>query len=115
MKTIVAVIVGAVLGFLGSRVVFVGSALSLIPWTVVGLVLGLWCGVRQSLWVGAAFGFSLAFFFMATGYTGSAPLLTRVPFFALIGLAGAVCGTAVVLLGSLVAARLRRHGASRAA
>ncbi len=44
LKLSVSIVVGSVLGVLGSRYLFVGSWLSLIPWgsgVVCGLVLGL--------------------------------------------------------------------------
>ena len=100
-KLIVSLIVGAVLGGIGSKVLFVGSALSLIPWTIVGLLLGYWSEKRGMIVNGAAYGFALAFIFMVAGYTGSASLISRLPFFALLGLFGAVCGAVLGWLGNL--------------
>lgn len=109
-----AVVVGAALGVIGSRVLFVGSALSLVPWSVAGLALGAWStGYRQSLVVGAAFGFAVAFIFMASGYAGAAPLVTRLVPFAALGLVGAVCGLGLAVIGRAAAgavARARRQG-----
>ena len=108
MKYAVAVVAGALLGVVGSRYLFVGSALSLIPWAIVGLALGAWCGRTESIGVGAAYGFAIAFVFMVSGYQGSAPLLGRLPAFALLGLFGAACGLVLGILGSLAAGAL--HG-----
>lgn len=103
VKYVVAVLAGASLGLIGARFVFVGSGLSLIPWAIVGLGLGAWCTRRESLGVGAAYGFSLAFVFMVAGYEGRSPLTGRLPAFALLGLVGAVCGMALAMIGSLSA------------
>ncbi len=98
LKIIVATIVGVILGATGPRYVFLG-AYSLVPWGLVVLMIGFWCGKRQSLYAGALYGFFLCFSFMIAGYTGTAPLVTRLPFFVLIGLFGAVCGIAVSVAG----------------
>jgi hypothetical protein len=99
-KYAVAVVAGAVLGLVGARYLFVGSWLSLIPWGIAGLALGAWCTPRASIGVGAAYGFSIVFAFMVAGYGGSAPLLGRLPAFAVIGLVGSVFGIALGLCGS---------------
>ena len=99
-KLIVATLVGVVLGVIGARVLFVGSGLSLIPWSIVGMALGAWCSsLGETLSVGAVFGFVLAFVFMVAGYAGAAPLLTRVLPFAALGVVGAVFGMVVGLVG----------------
>lgn len=102
VKFFSAAVIGVVLGIVGSRIILVGSAWSLLVWGVIGLALG-WWAVRMSraLLNGAAYGFSLAFAFMLAGYSGTAPILMRVFPFALIGLVGAVCGLALALGGTL--------------
>jgi hypothetical protein len=45
---------------------------------------------------GSCYGFALAFVFMIGGYAGGAPLISRLPFFAMPGLSGGMCG---LLLG----------------
>jgi hypothetical protein len=93
LKAIVSAFVGAVLGIIGARYLFVGSALSLIPWGAAGLLIGLWTNrPLQALGDGGLYGFVLSFVFMASGYSGSAALITRLPFFAILGLVGAICG-----------------------
>ena len=43
---------------------------------------------------------------MIAGYSGSAPLVTRVPFFVLLGLFGAPCGFLLGLAGEALGRRL---------
>ena len=107
IKYAAAVLTGAFLGVLGARFLFVGSGLSLIPWAIVGLVLGAWCSRVESLGVGAAYGFTLAFVFMIAGYSGSSPLIGRLPAFAVLGAVGAVCGLVLGLLGALAVGAVR--------
>jgi hypothetical protein len=103
MKLFVAILAGAALGVIGSRYLFVGSWLSLVPWGIVGLALGLWePRPRPALLNGALYGFALAFAFLIAGYSGSASLLSRLPFFALLALFGAFCGAALGWVGSWV-------------
>ena len=106
-RGIVAVLVGSALGVIGSRVLFVGSWLSLVPWTIAGLLLGAWSTKRQWAWVGALFGFSVSFVFTASGYAGAASLLSRVPFFAALGAFGAVCGLVLGFLGFVMRRLIR--------
>ena len=110
VKALVAVLGGALLGVIGARFLFVGSGLSLIPWAVAALALGIWCSSwRQALAVGAAFGFSLAFVFMLAGYAGAAPLSTRVLPFAALGVVGAGFGLALSCGGYVARTRLFRR------
>jgi hypothetical protein len=109
-KSLVAALVGIALGIIGSRYLFVGSALSLIPWGIAGLLFGMWCPTyRQAFAIGALYGFLLAFSFMMAGYGGSAPMFTRLPFFAILGLVGAVCGMVLGVIGSFLLQRLKPH------
>ena len=110
MNPIAAGSAGAVLGAIGARVVFVGSGLSLVPWTVCGLALG-GCstGRRQASANGTAYGFMLAFVFMAAGYDGAASMVTRLPFFAALGVIGAGAGLSLTTLGRLMRIRLRHE------
>jgi hypothetical protein len=102
---------GVLLGWIGARVLFVGSALSLAPWALVGLALGVACRSRRgAAAAGAVFGFALTFTFMATGYEGAAPLGTRLVPFAAIGLFGSLCGLVLTIAGLL-----GRRAVSRAA
>jgi hypothetical protein len=107
-KVAVSVLVGALLGIIGVRYLFVGSALSLVPWTIAGLAIGYWSDKRASMINGAVYGFALSFVFMIAGYSGSASLLSRLPFFAALGLFGAVCGLVLGLLGFLLKAGIRK-------
>jgi hypothetical protein len=97
-KIITAAVLGAVLGATGPQYASLGWY-SVIPWGLVGLAIGFWCNKRQSLYAGALYGFCLNFSFMIAGYTGTASLMSRLPFFIVIGLFGSVCGLAVAAVG----------------
>ena len=94
-----AAVLGLLLGWGGAHALFLGLW-TLVPWGLAGLALGYWVGRRRALLAGALYGFILCFVFMVAGYTGSAPTITRFPFFALIGLFGAVCGMALTFIGA---------------
>ena len=101
MKLLVAIFAGTALGILASRYIFVGSWLSLIPWAIAGLALGFWSQRRVAMINGTVYGFVLAFIFMVSGYSGSGSLISRLPFFTVLGVVGAVCGLILGFLGSL--------------
>ncbi len=102
-------VVGAALGLLGARYVFVGSGLSLIPWGLVAVLVGVLAPTRGAAVAGAAaYGFTLAFTFMVAGYDGTATLVSRLPFFVILGLVGAACAALLALMGSFVATAIRR-------
>ena len=108
-KLLAAALVGIALGIIASRYLLVGSFLSLIPWGIAGLLIGLWCSsYREAILIGACYGFLLAFTFMLAGYQGSAPTLTRLPFFAALGLVGALCGLGLGLIGCFAHQRFGR-------
>ncbi len=113
LKTITGMIVGALLGVLGSRYLFVGSAVSLIVWGIAGLLLGYWSDTRrQSMINGGLSGFVLCFVFMLAGYTGSESVTSLFPFFALLGLVGAVCGLIWSWIGFFLKNKLAQRKAS---
>lgn len=97
-RFVIALVVGVLLGATGPRYAFLGW-FSLIPWGLVGLALGYWSKRREAALTGALYGFVLCFAFLMTGYTGSAPIISRLPFFALIGMFGALCGLLLSLVG----------------
>jgi hypothetical protein len=101
-KLVTAIVAGVLLGIIGARYLFVGSWLSLIPWGIAGLALGGWCERREALINGAIYGFVLAFTFMIAGYAGSAPVISRLPFFAILGVIGAVFGFALGWIGNFL-------------
>lgn len=102
MKLVVSIAAGFLLGYIGSRVLFVGSWLSLIPWAIVGLAIGYWGHMREAMVNGVCYGFALAFIFMIAGYTGSASLISRIPLFAIFGIFGGLCGLILGLAGSAI-------------
>ena len=103
------VVLGTVLGLLGARYLFVGSGLSLIPWGLVAVLTGVLSPTRRAAVAGAAaYGFTLALTFMVAGYDGTATVVSRLPFFGILGLFGAGCAAVLALMGSLAATAIRR-------
>ena len=108
-KLSAAALVGIALGIIASRYLLVGSFLSLIPWGIAGLLFGFWClTYPTAISTGAFYGFLLAFTFTLSGYQGSAPILSRLPFFAALGIVGAVCGIGLGLVGSFARRKIGR-------
>jgi len=97
-KSIVAFIVGVVIGAAGPQYVFLGTY-SLIPWGLVAVALGLWGNKREALKSGLVYGFSLSFAFLIADYNGAPSLVSRFPFFVILSLFGAACGLALSALG----------------
>ncbi len=110
MQRIVApVLIGVLLGVIGARLVFVGSGLSLVPWSIAGVAFGLFARSRpEAMKLGGVYGFALSFVFMLAGYSGDASVLTRLPFFALLGFLGCAAGAVLSLLGRGSLSLLRR-------
>jgi hypothetical protein len=106
-KLVVALITGVIIGAAGPQYVFLGP-MSLIPWGLVALALGLWGNKREALRSGAVYGFVLSFAFLVAGYTGTASLISRFPFFAILALFGAVCGLALSAAGYYLKLRFAR-------
>jgi hypothetical protein len=106
-KLVVALIAGVVIGAAGPQYVFLGP-LSLIPWGLVALAFGLWGTKREVIRSGAVYGFSLSFAFLVAGYNGTPSLVSRVPFFAILSLFGAVCGLALSASGYFLKLRFAR-------
>jgi len=106
----VPIVAGLVLGMTGPGYRSLGW-FSLIPWGAVGLIIGYRVKtMAESVLTGILYGFTLCFAFMIAGYTGSASLASRLPFFALIGAFGAVCGLALALAGFAAKKQLRKLG-----
>jgi hypothetical protein len=108
-KVVVAFLVGAILGLVGARYLFVGSWLSLIPWGIAGLLIGYWSQKREWLVNGICYGFTVCFVFMLAGYAGSASLVSRLPFFALIGAFGAFCGLLLSWAGFVIGRKNKKQ------
>lgn len=100
---LVATVLGVVLGLLGARATILG-AWTLLPWALGGVVVG-YKVRRHPVVAGALYGFALSFVFMLAVYTGNASVLSRVPFFALLGLVGAACGASAAAGGRWLARR----------
>ena len=98
IRLVVAIVLGALFGLTGPAYLFLGW-FSLIPWGIAGLALGYWSERGERVLVGTLYGFALCFSFMIAGYTGTSSLASRLPFFALVGVFGAVCGLGLTLVG----------------
>lgn len=108
--SVVGVVLGIILGVAGDYVLFLGGW-TLIPWGIAGVLLGAWAGKEARVIAGSLYGFALCFTFMIAGYTGAAPMVGRLPFFALLGLFGALCGAASATVGSVAWRKLRGSAA----
>src|SRR5437879_7551495 len=78
---------------------------TLVPWGVAALALGYRANRAGAVTAGAVYGFVLCFAFTLASYGGAAPAITRVPFFTVLGLVGAVCGLLLALLGAALVPR----------
>ena len=99
IRTIGAAILGLVLGFAGSKLLFLQWA-TLVPWGLGALSVGALCRTRrEALPAGAVYGFVLGLAFMIAGYGGSDPIVGKLPFFAVIGLVSAAAGALAAFVG----------------
>ena len=111
MLIFISVAIGTALGATGPLYAGIGWY-SIFPWGLAGAAIGAWSAesASRSVIAGAVYGFALCFAFLIAGYTGTASLLSQLPFFAIIGLFGSVCGIASSLAGFAIrrqATRLR--------
>lgn len=94
-------IVGIILGFVASKMLFLQWA-TLLPWGVAGLIIGLFGKTKkEAALLGAVYGFCLGFVFMLSGYQGKDPVITKVPPFIILGIVSSVFGSILSLLASL--------------
>jgi len=75
---------------------------TLVPWGLTAVALGYRANRATAVVAGALYGFVLCFVFTLATYTygGPAPAITRVAFFTVLGLVGALCGLLLALLGA---------------
>ncbi len=85
---------------------------TLAPWGLAAVALGYRASRSTAAVAGALYGFVLCFLFTLVGYAGTAPAITRVPFFTVLGLVGAVCGLLLALLGTVLLPGPRLSGGS---
>ncbi len=98
-KTVAATLLGLILGILAARYVLVGSWFNLVPWGIAGVAIGYFGTKNESVVNGVVYGFILVFVFMIEGYSGTHSLVSRLPFFAILGVFGAACGLGLGLVG----------------
>jgi uncharacterized membrane protein len=99
---IAAVAVGLILGLLG------GPVWILLPWGITGLVLGYFSKNRNAaLRSGAIFGFVASLMFMFHGYAGTDPVYTKLGFFFLLGIFGALCGLIAAFVGNSIRNKIK--------
>lgn len=110
-RLLIAIVLGVALGIAGARFVALGFW-TLFPWGVAGLLTGLQRDRARAALAGALYGFSLTVTFMIGGYTGKASLMSRVPFFVLLGLFGGACGALLGVVGFMLRARVGHSRAS---
>lgn len=101
LRFLVAVGLGIVLGLPGAHATFLGWW-TLLPWGAGALALG-YAFKEGSLATAGTYGFVLSFTFMVGVYNGARPLVSRAPFFAVLGLVGASCAVLLALAGSRLA------------
>ncbi|PYO65305.1 MAG: hypothetical protein DMD69_17905 [Gemmatimonadetes bacterium] len=106
-----AVVVGLLLGWAAAHALFL-HWWTLVPWGLAALALGYRAGRGEAAIAGALYGFVLCFTFTLAGYGGAAPVVSRVPFFTLLGLVGALCGLVLALLGVLLRPTRRERAPS---
>lgn len=107
MKSIIYGVIGSVIALLISQILLSGSVKSLIPWGLVAVLLGYLASSRkESIISGAVYGFIVSFVFML-GYAGTAPEVSRIPFFAAIGLFGALCAMLASFIVFIIKSKLK--------
>jgi hypothetical protein len=106
-KYLTAIVVGTVIGIVSPRYLLTGPT-SLVVAGLVAVVLGLWCNRRESIIVGALYGFCFSMAVLTAGYTSTAMLGTRLVFFVFLAAFGAICGIALSVTGYFL--RLRFAG-----
>jgi hypothetical protein len=111
LRFLLAVALGVALGLAGAHATFLGWW-TLLLWGAGALALG-YIFRQRPMAVAGIYGFSLSFSFMVGVYRGAPPLLSRIPFFALLGLVGASCAVLIALAGSRIGMRRIARPTSR--
>jgi len=110
MKRIfISILLAILLGAVVSRYLFVNSYLNLVPWGLAGLLIGFYCkNIKEAVLNGMIYGFLLAFSFMWVGYQGSFSIISRIPFFTILGLIGAACGIILTTFGLFIKDKINK-------
>lgn len=107
---LIAILAGAVLGFVG------GPVQILLIWGLVAIMLGYFSStLRLTIASGIIFGFIVSFMFMITGYTGDAPVYTHLLPFAALGVFGGICGLFLSITGYYLHALISKQSVSKTA
>ena len=101
MPYLMSAILGAVVGLISAKTFFAHSWTALLPWGLIGLVVGYPAKTKKIVVMsGAIYGFILPVVFTLTGYQGSGPWKPAFFLLALVlGIVGAGCGIALALIG----------------
>src|SRR5205823_3824824 len=94
-----AIALGLLLGWAAAHVLSL-QGWTLLPWGLGAVTVGYRASRATAVAAGALYGFVLCFVFTLATYGGAAPVITRVPFFTVLGLVGALCGLLLALLGA---------------
>src|SRR6266568_3034333 len=94
-----AILAGLLLGWGAAHALFL-HWWTLVPWGLAALALGYRASRGEGAIAGALYGFVLCFVFTLASYGGAAPAITRIPFFSVLGLVGALCGSLLATLGA---------------
>jgi len=98
-KIFIAAITGIILGFVFAKLLFL-QYLTLVPWGIAGFVIGYFCKKRnEALISGFIYGFFLGLVFMLAIYSGRDPVITKLPFFVILGIVSAILGVITGALG----------------
>ncbi len=102
-KLVISILLGIIFGGIISKYIFVASYLNLFLWGGIGIGIGFWSDSKKlAIRNSGVYGFVLSFVFMFVGYQGSVSIISRIPFFAILGLVGLVCGSILGFIGSII-------------
>ena len=102
---VLAIVVASLLGVAAAHALFLGWW-TLVPWGIGGVGLGYLCTRwTHAFATGVVYGYVMVFVFLIGQYTGTVPVVRRLPFFAMLAVYGAVCGMFLCFIGSFMRQR----------